>query len=320
MKTFLQLLTVLCFMSTALLQAQTTTTDFESFGLSAGEFNNNAMSDGFEVNNLFMPNSYNEEFSAWSGWAISATTDVTTPGFMNDLSSSVGTGANGSTTYATTYAFSSSFINLNEAATVDGFYITNSTYARLSMLEGDFVAKRFGGETGDDPDFFLLTIKGYLNGEESQENIDFYLADYRFDDNSMDYIVNEWTYLDLSTLGQVDSLSFSLSSSDNGEFGMNTPAYFCIDEITTTMPVSTNDIALESLAVFPNPTSEYINFNWTYASKATAHLINQKGQLVAQQNITGFDNRIDVSHLAKGVYTLVCKGDEQTTVNRIVIQ
>ncbi|MEZ4953573.1 MAG: DUF4465 domain-containing protein [Saprospiraceae bacterium] len=32
-------------------------------------------------------------------------------------------------------------------------------------------------------------------------------------------------------LGHVDSL-FTLSSSDAGVFGMNTPAYFCLDNLT----------------------------------------------------------------------------------------
>ena len=66
---------------------------------------------------------------------------------------------------------------------------------------------------------------------ESTGSVDFYLADYRYADSSQDYIVNAWEYIDLSSLGSVDELSFSLSSSDNGSFGMNTPNYFAIDNI-----------------------------------------------------------------------------------------
>ena len=61
--------------------------------------------------------------------------------------------------------------------------------------------------------------------------VDFYLADYRFADNSKDYIVENWEYVDLSSLGVVKSLEFSLNSSDAGVFGMNTPAYFAMDDL-----------------------------------------------------------------------------------------
>ena len=62
------------------------------------------------------------------------------------------------------------------------------------------------------------------------DSVDFYLADYRFADNSEDYIVKDWTFVSLEALGDVDSLLFSLTSTDNDSmFGMNTPAYFCMD-------------------------------------------------------------------------------------------
>ena len=64
-----------------------------------------------------------------------------------------------------------------------------------------------------------------------KRQVDFYLADYRYADSSQDYIISAWEYIDLSSLGSVDELSFSLSSSDNGSFGMNTPNYFAIDNI-----------------------------------------------------------------------------------------
>ena len=57
----------------------------------------------------------------------------------------------------------------------------------------------------------------------------FYLADYRSTDSAHDYIVDDWTWVDLSGLGTVDRIEFTLSSSDVGSFGMNTPAYFAMD-------------------------------------------------------------------------------------------
>ena len=65
--------------------------------------------------------------------------------------------------------------------------------------------------------------------------MDVYLADYRFADNSLDYILDTWTFVDLKPLGEVATLEFALSSSDTGDFGMNTPAYFCLDTLITSL-------------------------------------------------------------------------------------
>ena len=67
---------------------------------------------------------------------------------------------------------------------------------------------------------------------QSSDTLEFLLADYRFDDNSKDYIVTDWRYIDLSSLGWVKSVKFYISSTDNGSFGMNTPGYFCLDNFS----------------------------------------------------------------------------------------
>jgi hypothetical protein len=99
------------------------------------------------------------------------------------------------------------------------------------MLNGDAYAKKFGGETGGDPDWFMLTITGKDADGNEVDTVDFYLADYRFEDNGEDYIVDTWQYVDLTSLGEVMSLEFALSSSDVGDWGMNTPGYIAIDTI-----------------------------------------------------------------------------------------
>jgi hypothetical protein len=72
--------------------------------------------------------------------------------------------------------------------------------------------------------------------------VDFYLADYRSDE---DYIINAWTWVDLTGLGAVYGLEFSLSSSDNSDYGMNTPAYFAMDNLET-VPVPGTFLILAS--------------------------------------------------------------------------
>ena len=81
------------------------------------------------------------------------------------------------------------------------------------------------------PDWFLLTIHGLdANGDEAK-TVEFYLADFRAEDNGKEYIIEDSTRVYLSSLSSITGLQFTLSSSDNGQYGMNTPAYFAIDTL-----------------------------------------------------------------------------------------
>ena len=181
-------------------------------------------------------NDYNTEYYSWSGWAHSNTSDVSTAGYLNQYSAFTGEGFHGSEEFNQVYGVSSLYgpsiidFTSDKAHALDGFFVTNSTYAALSMMEGDWAAKAFGGADGSDPDFFKLLVWGMAQGEAT-DSVEFYLADYRFDSEAEDYIIKTWQWVDLSSLGKVDSLMFGLESSDNGEWGMNTPAYFCMDNL-----------------------------------------------------------------------------------------
>jgi hypothetical protein len=184
---------------------------------------------------------------SWSGFTYSNVNDTTTAGYTNQFAAYTGTDVSGSGNYALSYVpldYGSGtydpipqtvYFGMDTAedynTTISGAYFTNTTYAALSMLEGDSFAKQFGGTSGDDPDYFKLIIKGIDENLAYTGTIDFYLADYRFADNSLDYIVDEWTWVDLTGLGDVIGLEFSLESSDAGAYGMNTPAYFAMDNL-----------------------------------------------------------------------------------------
>ncbi len=308
------------------LSAQTTAT-FEALDLGADHYLNNAgTAGGFSDGNLFLPNDFNEQFDSWSGWAISATTDTETPGYLNQYSAITGQGQDGSSNYAVTYApfpnFTSTLHLTGPAAggVVEGFYITNGTYPYLSMLEGDGFAKKFGGETGDDPDFYRLTIRKYLNGVLSTDSIDFYLADYRFSDNSQDYIVNTWEYVDLSPLGNADSLLFTLASSDVGAAGVNTPTYFCIDNLTTRdMPVAVQDEVLDAtVSVFPNPATDYLTISWPGAPVMNATIWTMGGQLLQRIPNLHTGEPVDIHFLKTGLYWLQVTDGEHTVMRKVV--
>lgn len=294
--------------------------DFENFNIPDDSFlNGDDQSGGFEIDDFFLYNDYNTDFQSWSGWAITNVIDTTTAGFTNQYASIGGSGNDNSANYAVSFVLGNSKIKLpTTPSAVNGLFINNATYAYLSMRDGDSFAKKFGGPDGTDPDFFLLTIKAYINGEVKSDSIDFYLADFRSDDNTEDYIVDEWTWLDISSIGECDSLQFNLSSSDNGAFGMNTPAYFCIDDIYYNSVSSTSNIE-NDIKLFPNPTSSdfYIQSEKPIIS---CQIIDMKGQIVHEISKAFTSKRIQTSHWSSGLYYLVIhRGERDHIVKKISV-
>ncbi|MEM6346194.1 MAG: DUF4465 domain-containing protein [Bacteroidota bacterium] len=309
---------------TAGLFAQTTA-DFEDLSVPVDSFfNGSDGSGGFSSGNVFLPNSYNSMFSSWSGWSVSTKGDTVTAGLSNQYSSVPGIGAEGSATFAVANMFNPGILEITNNGTgkqVEGMYITNATYVYRSLLEGDMFAKKFGGETGDDPDFFLLTIKAYKDGNLSTDSVDFYLADYRFADNTQDYIVKEWTWLDLTGLGDADSLVFDLSSSDSGQFGMNTPAYFCMDNFTTrNFATSIEPAQALNVRFYPNPAQTQITVDWDQFGTAEAAILNLQGTIVRRSRLEQGSNQISVADLSAGIYLLQVNSQEGSSTQRFVKQ
>ncbi len=190
---------------------------------------------GFESRGVFFQNHFDPTFGSWEGFSYSNVTDNTTPGFTNQWSAFPGSGAEGSPTYAVgfalTFVLPEARIELPVPAPVKSVAVANTTFAALSMRDGDAFAKQFGGPDGTDPDWFRLTIIGRDAAGAATGSVEVYLADFRFDDPDLDFILDGWQTVDLSALGAVSALGFSLDSSDVGPFGMNTPAYFALDDL-----------------------------------------------------------------------------------------
>jgi len=211
--------------------------DLEDLALAPGSFYNGSDgAGGFTSRGAFFNNTFTDfggGFTAWSGWSYSNVTDSTAPGFANQYSAIAGGGVDRSANYAVAFASApgDATIELPASLAPGSIRVTNTTYAYLSMLHGDPFAKKFGGTTGDDPDYFLLTITGLDDVGGGVGTVETYLADYRFADNALDYLVDTWAEVDLSSLAGATTLSFGLESTDMGPFGMNTPAYFAIDNL-----------------------------------------------------------------------------------------
>ncbi len=214
-----------------------TTANFSEIELEAESFwNGSDESGGFISGNVFFPNYFDTEWNSWSGFAVSNITDNETNGYENQYSAITGTGYEDNENYAVVYVSDPvtfenymSFELTGEAVgnKVYGIYITNSTWAALTIRDGDDFLDPFG-----QGDYFKATFTGYYDGDETA-SVDFVLADYRHSNPDEHYIVKTWEWVDLVELGDVDEVVISLTSTDVDDWGMQTPAYICIGKIIT---------------------------------------------------------------------------------------
>lgn len=219
------------------------TVDFSDVALPAGSYDNGGplsgsstfSSGGVTFNNTFTD--YGGGFVSWSGWSLSAVEDATTAGYGNQYASAAGSGATGSgDAYAVGYAgdYAPAWINLPAGQSILSADVVNTTYGALSMRDGDGFAKKFGGAAGTDPDFLSVTFTGYSLLDAAgtpTSSVTVYLADYRAASSAEDYILTDWTTVDLSSLGGASSIGISFASSDVGSFGINTPTYVALDNL-----------------------------------------------------------------------------------------
>jgi hypothetical protein len=293
-----------------------TKADLENFTFTKDTFLNGKEGiKNYSSGNILLPNDYNKEFDAWSGWSISNIKDNKTPGYGNQYSAITGSGAEGSKNYAVTYVNGSSKLLLNNTAKggiVNGLYITNATYTALSMKSGDAFSKKFGGPSGNDPDFYSVKIKGWNKGAVTKDSVVVYLADFRSADNTKDYITSTWQYVSLVTLGAVDSLNFTVASSDVGAFGINTPTYFCIDQISTANGLtSIVETPKELVKIYPNPTTDFITIDKKLESKNIT-AIDLSGKAITLPSIGR--NSYSTKELLPGIYFIK---DENTVLGKI---
>ena len=297
-----------------------------SNGYWQGESGDNEMfSGGWIFTNYYMP-----EYSFWGGFTASNHTDMTQTGLSAQYTAATGGGYEGSAQYGVAYAMgygipTDVYASDGQAHTVTGFYVTNNLWAYQNMLIGDATATAFGGPSGNDPDWFKLTATGKNANGQTVGTVDFYLADYRFDNNDEDYILNTWEWFDLSSLGAVHTISFSMSSSKNDAGGMITPAYFCVENFNGIGPNTpdlppyiahpvadvvmdvypqTVEINLEGVATDPDDPDENIVYSLVDNSNETAVTVTLNGKMLTVTRL--------IEEAAEATLTLRATSDGQT--------
>lgn len=289
-----------------------------SQGIWQGEEGENEMFSG----GWLFTNYYSSYF--WGGFTASNHTDLNQSGLNAQYTSAAGTGYDGSAQYAVAYTYGSQtdvYASDGSAQTVTGCYVTNNLWAYQNMLYGDATATAFGGPSGNDPDWFKLTATGKNANGQTVGTTEFYLADYRFSDNNEDYVLNTWEWFDLSVLGEVATISFSLSSSKNDSYGMVTPAYFCMDDFNGVGPEVPNGIVenLANIDVYPNPCEGMLHLSLGNTESFEYSIYDLTGQIVVNGRSQGHETVVDMSHFPAGVYFISVIQDGKRFYNKLIL-
>ena len=156
-------------------------------------------------------------------------------------------GAGGSSNFAVMFGY------------VDFFNSTYATYPKIEFTSGSGVIEslkvclnsyaygviKYGNTFGnvgeaepleDSNGYFKLLAYGF-NGSTATNGgvpVEIYLTDYRITTIPSIPPVITWTKFNLSALGTVTRVEFNMEGSDSGAYGLNTPAYVCMDDVVVT--------------------------------------------------------------------------------------
>jgi hypothetical protein len=123
--------------------------------------------------------------------------------------------------------FSSNVIDFNGEYQPEFVYICQNCNTYKAITQGELNARAFTLT-----DTLALIIQALDNNMHPTASITYYLA--------VDGQKNAgWEKVSLSELGMTSRLSFSMTTTDTGDFGANTPLYFALDALTiNTQPVT----------------------------------------------------------------------------------
>ena len=307
-----------------------TTIDFESFSLSGAESfdNGSAQMGDWIFSGTTLQNVYDTAWGGyWSGFSISNMTDIVTTGFGNQYSAFTGSGYASSSQYAVHYNMGEINTN-NSLVKIDSFKITNTTYASLSMLNGDpgGFGKKFGTSVSGDyygnipdgsngADFLSLMIYVENYDATMNDSLEFFLADYRFADSTMDYVLADWQNIDFSNFSfPVARMNFTYSSSDTTGGWINTPTYFAMDNLATSSVNAISELDNSAISAFPNPMSDVLFVNGGIGELVIA---NSTGSIMSRAQHLN-ESSLNVSTYPSGVYFLTIQTNEGKVTHKLI--
>ncbi len=206
--------------------------------------------DHFTSSYLSLYTHYDEDWGSpyWEGFVYTNETDTETSSY-NNLSSCVGHGVDNSDNYVTAYIGFYNTTGIKIDRDHSGSFDNRGAYFCMPVL-----LKKYVVGTGSEYYFatqqfyFGLKASAYSNGTLVAER-EIMMADFT---EGHSYMMDDWTYVDLSWIENADSLYFEGIGNDTaGGWGLNTPLYFCMDNFGAPNPgpVYVNNNIAESLSI-----------------------------------------------------------------------
>ena len=152
-------------------------------------------------------------YDAWVGWAISSNRDLSSTQYTNQFSVQASSANKFAVGYYIDY-YETDVPNISFDMAVNiksadmAHTVISYDYCSNSTLTGFY---------------YSIIVEGYL-GTTKTGTLTVNLTD-----------VSDWKRVDFSSLGKVDKLTFTPDSNDVGEWGMNVPSYFCLDNLRYTL-------------------------------------------------------------------------------------
>ena len=127
--------------------------------------------------------------------------------------------------------YSSNIVQFNEEYYPEYVYICQNSNTYKAITQGEFNARAF-----TEQDTLALIIQALDSSMQPTATTTYYLAvDGKHN--------SDWVQVPLNGLGRTASLSFSMTTTDMGDWGANTPLYFAMDALT---------VNTEPLTALPN--------------------------------------------------------------------
>ncbi len=144
---------------------------------------------------------------------------------------------------STSQGYSSNTIHFNEEYYPEYVYICQNSNTYKAITQGEFNARAF-----TEQDTLVLTIQALDSTMYPTATTTYYLAVDGKNNNA-------WVQVPLTALGRTACLSFSMATTDMGDWGANTPLYFAMDALTVnTEPLT----ALPNISVRPTYDTQFV--------------------------------------------------------------
>lgn len=191
----------------------------------------------FELNNFYMA-----EYRSWSWFGYASHTSTEYSDLSDQMHCAAGGGLDGSDNYGVAFLSDYygpaliSFTNTTGSQRVPGLWLTNTAWVKDAVYYGDGMSDAFSHG-----DYCSVKISGLKEDGSYTDPVEFFLADFRADDEADHFCLDTWQWCSLAELGEVSGLHFEFVSTKRNSYGPTTPSYVCIDNLGDACPVEEAD-------------------------------------------------------------------------------